>query len=503
MEKSRRTQRFVVAIVLLSCLSALLIDLWYADSNIIYFYDGNGAYHRRQLETENSDPDIEQIDALVDAEEQRNELIEAQNNEPMEHHSDRLVEGQTNYDTWASDEFTICGRPTLPITTTPTSPLHQKFSNCPAHSTTATPILVLEGYDTYGRTGNRLRSLYDAIQYCRDNQYQLAIMDKSWAMDLITGMWMVHGNNPAEWQLALERELCVRIISGAEDVEGLPVILKSSQELFEYKSDSSFEEYVASRQWLYRTLFRRYNTGEGVDYHGRRAKDMCSGIDSVFGEEGESSIVYRSSVIYTVIHLRQLEDRGVELMGLASRETGCDPMAALEMEPDYVKAILAPLDMLRHPIVIITDGQDLIPLQRLQSDPEIGPMIRVVSNDATWIGGDITLAVMSNVFIGNPASTFSHFIAQSRRALGFDNNHLYRNRDENGEWQTVCGDKCLYSRPLSNVHSRGWRGAQTSTFLGPRQAPPTNKASAQKFREAKKAVDAKKMLQNMGHKSEG
>ncbi|KAL7529679.1 hypothetical protein ACHAXR_003088 [Thalassiosira sp. AJA248-18] len=102
--------------------------------------------------------------------------------------------------------------------------------------------------------------------------------------------------------------------------------------------------------------------------------------------------------------------------------------------------------MLKHPIVVITDGQNLPTMQRLKADPQIGPMIRIVpaSPGTCWIGGDVTLATMANVFIGNPVSTFSLFIAQSRNALGFGDNYLYRVKDENGKWAMACGDECLY-----------------------------------------------------------
>jgi hypothetical protein len=66
--------------------------------------------------------------------------------------------------------------------------------------------------------------------------------------------------------------------------------------------------------------------------------------------------------------------------------------------------------MLQYPIVLITDGEDPTVEQRLKDDPEIGPMLRLVPADNSWIGGDITLATMSNVFIGNPASSFSGFL---------------------------------------------------------------------------------------------
>ena len=89
-------------------------------------------------------------------------------------------------------------------------------------------------------------------------------------------------------------------------------------------------------------------------------------------------------------------------------------------------AILSPLGLLKHPILFITDHQRQDILKRLMDDAELGPQIRVVSNDVSWVGGDLAAAIMATAFIGNPASTFSGFIAKSRIALGFGNNFLFR-----------------------------------------------------------------------------
>jgi len=110
------------------------------------------------------------------------------------------------------------------------------------------------------------------------------------------------------------------------------------------------------------------------------------------------------------------------------------------MKPEYVKSILAPIGMLVHPIVIISDNQkgSKEALDRLLKDPEIGPMVRVVPKEARWKGGDMTLAVMANVFIGHPSSTLSGFIAKSRAALGFGHsNYVHLAKDKTGKWKRV------------------------------------------------------------------
>ncbi len=60
--------------------------------------------------------------------------------------------------------------------------------------------------------------------------------------------------------------------------------------------------------------------------------------------------------------------------------SGCDPIAALDMHPEYVKAILRPLGMLEHPIVLISDGQDFMFEFRVRfTDELLTPTERVLA----------------------------------------------------------------------------------------------------------------------------
>ena len=67
------------------------------------------------------------------------------------------------------------------------------------------------------------------------------------------------------------------------------------------------------------------------------------------------------------------------------------------------------------------------------------------------MGGDIALVLLATVFIGDPASTFSAFIANSRVTLGYNNNCMYRRREENRTWVDVCDDSFLHGYPCRFV----------------------------------------------------
>jgi len=278
---------------------------------------------------------------------------------------------------------------------------------------------------------------------------------------LLDMFWSIQ--DPKEWHKQFERAFCVKIFYnngtfGDWDIvqfDDLAVLGEGrgkdprldrdyliSKKMFMYTSQAPLHEYIAHQSKTLQLLFRNYNTGKGITNRGKQVRNMCSSIDAVFGAENKE-------VLYSTVHQRSLEGQpGITLLQRMSKASGVHPTAALSMESEYIKSILRPLGMLKHPIVLITDGQDFNIIRRLMNDPEIGPKLRLVPEDATWIGGDITLAVMSNVFIGNPASTFSGFIAKSRLALGFGHSYLFRAQNEKGEWHTVCGDTCVFDKKI-------------------------------------------------------
>lgn len=386
-------------------------------------------------------------------------------NRPMNSGKDRsLSMAKYRYEQQTYDlNFTVCGRMAKPAANLTLS-LQRKVAACPREFDPTVLTLVLEGRRSYGRTGNQFQTLLNAMQYTRDQNIQLAIVYNSWAMNVILQYFMGNrnGNSKDNWESYFEEMMCVKIIHDPAEAKELKnVALKGPDKeryLFEYQTISKDNnEYLAGQLHVLRTLFQHYNTGESQDAPEGRfsVRNMCSGIDALIdGEVLEN----RSPGKYTVIHIRYLEGKpGVRLLALESLRTGCDPAAALLMTPDYIKSMLAPLGMLKHPIIVITDGENASAIELLSADPDIGPMLHRVPHSGAWLGGDITLGVMADVFIGNPASTLSVFIAQSRVALGFGNNNMYRARDANGKWETTCRDDCLFrlpqpSKPITIFH---------------------------------------------------
>jgi len=339
----------------------------------------------------------------------------------------------------------ICDR-APPILKTTDRNIRKKYSGCellkkPPEETT---LLILEGLNTFGRTGNNLIELLHAFQYGRDHDAVVAIQHGSWATHMVPKMWMaVQDGDIHSWIKFFERTFCVKIFYDNDDMSRYKKIIPmETRDLFMYRGGRNLGEYVEFQGHMIRNLWRSYNTGIGLDMRQKPVGNMCSVIDAMFGNE-------RESVVYSVIHSRALEgDPGLRLMEYIARKSGCDPVAALDMEPEYVKAILEPLGMLEHPILFITDNQRPEVLEKLLEDPEIGPNIRLIPDEASWVGGDITLAVMANVFIGNPASSFSGFIAKSRVSLGYDSNYMFWGKNDDGEWVDTCDGRCIFNKKV-------------------------------------------------------
>eukprot|EP00581_Thalassiosira_minuscula_P013980 CAMPEP_0183716296 /NCGR_PEP_ID=MMETSP0737-20130205/10264_1 /TAXON_ID=385413 /ORGANISM="Thalassiosira miniscula, Strain CCMP1093" /LENGTH=427 /DNA_ID=CAMNT_0025945547 /DNA_START=84 /DNA_END=1367 /DNA_ORIENTATION=+ len=327
--------------------------------------------------------------------------------------------------------------------------MHERYGRCPLldRPPERTTILLLEGVETFGRTGNNLIEFFHSLQYARDQDVVVGIMAGSWPTHLLTPMWMaIQNDDGGAWQMLLEKAFCVKFIDSYSEVEKYDEVLRlDTRTLFTYKQYGPLNKYIEFQAHVLRHLWRSYNTGVGVDMRGRPVRDMCSVIDALFGRK-------KSSTKYSVIHSRSLEGYpGILLLGKIAARSGCDPLAALNMDPEYVKAILKPLGMLDHPILFLTDHQKPEILERLLADPEIGPNIHLAPEESSWVGGDITAALMADAFIGNPASTFSGFIAKSRIALGYDTNYLFRKKKFNGEWVNTLDFRYIFDHNIVNA----------------------------------------------------
>ena len=105
--------------------------------------------------------------------------------------------------------------------------------------------------------------------------------------------------------------------------------------------------------------------------------------------------------------------------------TGHEHNEVFDMKPEYVKSILKPLNMLEHPIFLQMSSSENDPereeVKRLIQDPELKTDTKDVTND-------LYMAVLADVFIGNPCSHWSLMVARMRLAFGLKNTFVYTER---------------------------------------------------------------------------
>lgn len=355
----------------------------------------------------------------------------------------------------ARDIFTmtpleVCGRMAAVSPEQEQQSINKYTSECPTTISFDDPIFLIEGQDPFGRTGNKLLGFLHALEKARKTGMIVGIVIDSWVTPVITSFFMsIQDGDVDGWKQQMEKTFCIKLLTQEELPNYTNVVRKDAKSIFIYTGDvhEDLEEYIAFQTFHLRNLFRHYNTGVGVNSQNQKSRNMCISLDEIFGND-------KRSQAYSVIHSRSFNSRplerksGMDQLRRICSKAGCDLTAALDMQPEYVKSILRPLGMLDHPIVLISDGQDLSVAERLLKDPEIAPMIHLVPNRAKWVGGDITLATMSNVFIGNPSSSFSGFIAKSRLALGLDNTFMFRAKNDDGEWVNTCEEQCIFSKRI-------------------------------------------------------
>ena len=341
--------------------------------------------------------------------------------------------------------------------------MYTKYANiCQEHMNkpkSETSVLLLDGLAGFGRTGNNFIEFLHALQYARDqpentNMIVGIIFGTFFQQRIMEYSFAIPNDDIVLWKEMFESAFCVKIFDDRKELEeykfvdqrvgrrtGIRDLFLYSPLRYEHKSGSISKtgiklqsEYVEYQTHLLRTFWRSHHTGvdqEGIrmtSVHHEQVKDMCSVVNRMFPQDRKKN----QEIKYTVIHSRSLEgEPGKRLLARVAAASGCDSRAALDMSPDYIKSILKETDMLSHPVLFITDHQRPEILQKLRDDPDIGPNIRLIPDEVSWVGGDITAAVMSSVFIGNPASTLSGFIAKSRVALGYTDNYLFRRLKEN------------------------------------------------------------------------
>lgn len=240
-----------------------------------------------------------------------------------------------------------------------------------------------------------------------------------------------------------------------------------TMKLFATNQTKSREDQIAHRHYILQEFYRL--TAREMELNGSKNNSlarktmlgMCQSLHSIFGTEGQGvskeqlrSLGFNHTITekYTAIHSRSFEGSGKEMMEKSEEELGVTAKAYNDVPPEMVKDLLTPLAMNDNSILMITDGENVRAIENLSSDQIIGQRFEVVPPQISTMISDGMLAILSDVFIGNPYSTYSQFIAQARYALGIGPSYLFIKMDnETKKWNAFCYDEdCFYN------FTQGW-----------------------------------------------
>ena len=304
----------------------------------------------------------------------------------------------------------------------------------------------------YGRTGNQIQEFFHAFDMARDKGGALVLHETGFPIDLVLKDIFLGVNN----KTVLEEKFGILFYESIAEEQRSNIQTITTKELYHFISkDERFvlDDIMQHRRYLIQQLY--LITADDMKLHPNSAgaTAMCSSLHAFFGKDGRNanSMVKELGIKdvtskYTVIHARTLEGFGDKFMAKAHEVFGVDPRVGKEYPANLISTILTPLGMQNNSILMITDGKNPNVVNQLANDPTIGPFFQVVPKTISTVTGDMMLAILSEVFIGNPCSTFSQYIAQVRYALGIGNSYIFSRRDGD-KWESFCSsdEACFYT----------------------------------------------------------
>ena len=285
----------------------------------------------------------------------------------------------------------------------------------------------------FGQTGNNIREFFHAMDLAYESGSELVVHPSGFPVDTTLkrlfssdidgqllnsiGATMFNpSHNYAEWKVILSDGLFHRRTK-----------LKKSQ-------IANHRRFVLQR--LYRHLGSRIANSSDVRDHFCLARQTFA--------EGSRR---RSVVIHSRNHFyRCLDGSKFEI----------DEESARLLPPEFVVNLIEQtnLTVSNSSILMIHDGSEMArnSSERLASDPTTSRFYQRIPHAGGNPESDMMLAILSDMFIGNPSSTFAWYIAEVRQALGLGPSRLFYKRDNssNVAWTESCtGEACLYKRYCS------------------------------------------------------
>jgi len=311
--------------------------------------------------------------------------------------------------------------------------------------------IIVIGHDTMNQvqTNNHINAIFHAVDYSNDIGAYLVIFRNSWAERSLMTLF-------GESSLIVSLELWgIFLIQDMSELvyrfphERYQVFLNKSFDMYYYHTSAPLHLKQERRHTILRYLWSHPSRGKNGS---QTFRDMCSVAQTVLNPN-ES---------YMVIHSRWMTNNGclgrmgsfaARLKTLRSDQIPygieLDRKAPCLLSPSYIKNIIRTNNFDGKRIFIITDGKNPGIVQSLKEDKDIGPYVTTIPRSLSWVGGDMMLAVLADLFVGSPISTLAGNVARARVALGFNatTNYLFPRKKESEKvdsWEFFCDDRCLY-----------------------------------------------------------
>ena len=286
---------------------------------------------------------------------------------------------------------------------------HKQLLDNPANTK---EVVLLQSDGVYGGIGEQFNSFFHAYDMAYDSKTPLAITTDSWVWDTLFPMFLGYRFLLRGDKLDfLGSLLNAKIVASQAELEssGVKALRAAPNGLFYIRSKNLSPEQVRDhRNTMLRKLFQ---------YPARNSKDVCSAIETLVGKTPESI----KTAKYTVLHVSPTSVK--TWLPKLNEVSNRDHAAALDMAPEYVKSILDPLGMLRHDVIVMESGAEANTevSQRLFRDADLATSLKKVPESVKDLGSYVYLAVLSDVFLGNPVDMLCLWIARMRCALGMKN----------------------------------------------------------------------------------
>ena len=333
------------------------------------------------------------------------------------------------------DKSSICGRKiNIDLLDPPSIPPNGRYAQGdPSNLNHNEAVLLKRDDEMFGGLGCQLNAIFHAYDFAEETKRPLIITQDSWVLNVLYPLFFGPSNavekNSKLWKV-IQETLQVKVVEneGVLSLSNIQVPEYKNQKLLYYTNTNrvNAETRRNRRDTILRQLFLY------PSYIGD-SQSVCSVIMELV--ESETSK-------YSVVHF---STPGIEnYLSKLNGNTGKDLTDACSMKPEYVNNILKQTNMLDHPIFPIDSDSKNVDIEKhklLETDSELANQLKYVDGNQ-WerpAAGYVYLAVLADVYIGNPVDQLSLWIARMRYALGIKNTFVLTEK-QGDNWVSYVND---------------------------------------------------------------